>query len=186
MPVTVSSLPDERTCEPYQFRCKNNRCVPGRWQCDYDNDCGDNSDEESCSTCRLRAFAMPGAGCAVEWGAVQVPPAPLPAGAPSYGGEASGWLGVMAGELRSPPAQNSRGLASLVLQPGLDWWLLRGESPSGTGKREEVTPCSPVGLVGTSSHSRWGSFAPLPRALAPARRAAPFETVWPGKAVGMH
>lgn len=43
---------DERTCEPYQFRCKNNRCVPGRWQCDYDNDCGDNSDEESCSMSR--------------------------------------------------------------------------------------------------------------------------------------
>ncbi|XP_058867451.1 low-density lipoprotein receptor-related protein 1 isoform X3 [Acipenser ruthenus] len=40
---------DERTCEPYQFRCKNNRCVPGRWQCDYDNDCGDNSDEEGCT-----------------------------------------------------------------------------------------------------------------------------------------
>ncbi|CAB1353952.1 unnamed protein product, partial [Coregonus sp. 'balchen'] len=39
---------DERTCEPYQFRCKNNRCVPGRWQCDYDNDCGDNSDEDKC------------------------------------------------------------------------------------------------------------------------------------------
>ncbi|CAL8382563.1 unnamed protein product [Boreogadus saida] len=38
----------ERTCEPYQFRCKNNRCVPGRWKCDYDNDCGDNSDEEQC------------------------------------------------------------------------------------------------------------------------------------------
>lgn len=44
------SLLDERTCEPYQFRCKNNRCVPGRWQCDYDNDCGDNSDEEKCGT----------------------------------------------------------------------------------------------------------------------------------------
>uniref|UniRef100_A0AAV2M5F0 EGF-like domain-containing protein n=1 Tax=Knipowitschia caucasica TaxID=637954 RepID=A0AAV2M5F0_KNICA len=39
---------DERTCEPYQFRCKNNRCVPGRWRCDYDNDCGDNSDEDKC------------------------------------------------------------------------------------------------------------------------------------------
>lgn len=24
--------------------------MPGRWQCDYDNDCGDNSDEEGCST----------------------------------------------------------------------------------------------------------------------------------------
>lgn len=44
------SVLDERTCEPYQFRCKNNRCVPGRWQCDYDNDCGDNSDEEKCGT----------------------------------------------------------------------------------------------------------------------------------------
>ncbi|XP_042180439.1 low-density lipoprotein receptor-related protein 1-like isoform X1 [Oncorhynchus tshawytscha] len=39
---------EERTCEPYQFRCKNNRCVPGRWQCDYDNDCGDHSDEDKC------------------------------------------------------------------------------------------------------------------------------------------
>uniref|UniRef100_A0A3B4AMT0 Uncharacterized protein n=1 Tax=Periophthalmus magnuspinnatus TaxID=409849 RepID=A0A3B4AMT0_9GOBI len=43
-----STIKDERTCEPYQFRCKNNRCVPGRWQCDYDNDCGDNSDEDKC------------------------------------------------------------------------------------------------------------------------------------------
>lgn len=44
----------ERTCEPYQFRCKNNRCVPGRWQCDYDNDCGDNSDEDKCSKCHFQ------------------------------------------------------------------------------------------------------------------------------------
>lgn len=66
MPDPVSTPPDERTCEPYQFRCKNNRCVPGRWQCDYDNDCGDNSDEESCSTCHLQAFAIPRAGCVVE------------------------------------------------------------------------------------------------------------------------
>ncbi|XP_023272316.1 low-density lipoprotein receptor-related protein 1-like [Seriola lalandi dorsalis] len=47
---------DERTCEPYQFRCKNNRCVPGRWQCDYDNDCGDNSDEDKCG--RLLLFFL--------------------------------------------------------------------------------------------------------------------------------
>lgn len=46
--VSVCGASEERTCEPYQFRCKNNRCVPGRWQCDYDNDCGDNSDEDKC------------------------------------------------------------------------------------------------------------------------------------------
>uniref|UniRef100_A0A663N6E5 Prolow-density lipoprotein receptor-related protein 1 n=1 Tax=Athene cunicularia TaxID=194338 RepID=A0A663N6E5_ATHCN len=59
----VSSLADERTCEPYQFRCKNNRCVPGRWQCDYDNDCGDNSDEESCSTCCFDEFSCANGRC---------------------------------------------------------------------------------------------------------------------------
>lgn len=51
MDVTLCDSAAERTCEPYQFRCKNNRCVPGRWQCDYDNDCGDNSDEDKCGEC---------------------------------------------------------------------------------------------------------------------------------------
>ncbi|XP_035377067.1 low-density lipoprotein receptor-related protein 1 isoform X2 [Electrophorus electricus] len=56
---------DERTCEPYQFRCKNNRCVPGRWQCDYDNDCGDNSDEEKCEPrqCSESEFACTNGRC---------------------------------------------------------------------------------------------------------------------------
>ncbi|XP_043939564.1 prolow-density lipoprotein receptor-related protein 1 [Protopterus annectens] len=56
---------DERTCEPYQFRCKNNRCVPGRWQCDYDNDCGDNSDEEGCTPrpCSESEFACASGRC---------------------------------------------------------------------------------------------------------------------------
>lgn len=55
MTVTFSVIcTAERTCEPYQFRCKNNRCVPGRWQCDYDNDCGDNSDEDKCSMCHFQ------------------------------------------------------------------------------------------------------------------------------------
>ncbi|XP_039602497.1 low-density lipoprotein receptor-related protein 1-like isoform X2 [Polypterus senegalus] len=56
---------DERTCEPYQFRCKNNRCVPGRWQCDYDNDCGDNSDEEGCTPrpCSESEFACANGRC---------------------------------------------------------------------------------------------------------------------------
>uniref|UniRef100_A0A673FZ58 Low-density lipoprotein receptor-related protein 1-like n=1 Tax=Sinocyclocheilus rhinocerous TaxID=307959 RepID=A0A673FZ58_9TELE len=56
---------DERTCEPYQFRCKNNRCVPGRWQCDYDNDCGDNSDEDKCvpRQCSESEFACTSGRC---------------------------------------------------------------------------------------------------------------------------
>ncbi|GCB72649.1 hypothetical protein scyTo_0002111 [Scyliorhinus torazame] len=61
---------DERTCEPYQFRCKNNRCVPGHWQCDYDNDCGDNSDEESCAlrSCSLNEFTCANGRCvAARW-----------------------------------------------------------------------------------------------------------------------
>uniref|UniRef100_A0A667YNG9 LDL receptor related protein 1 n=1 Tax=Myripristis murdjan TaxID=586833 RepID=A0A667YNG9_9TELE len=55
----------ERTCEPYQFRCKNNRCVPGRWQCDYDNDCGDNSDEDKCvpRQCSESEFACTNGRC---------------------------------------------------------------------------------------------------------------------------
>ncbi|XP_023125210.2 low-density lipoprotein receptor-related protein 1 isoform X1 [Amphiprion ocellaris] len=55
----------ERTCEPYQFRCKNNRCVPGRWQCDYDNDCGDNSDEDECKPrqCSESEFACTNGRC---------------------------------------------------------------------------------------------------------------------------
>ena len=31
----------------------NNKCVPDQWRYDYDNDCGDNSDEKDCpsTTC---------------------------------------------------------------------------------------------------------------------------------------
>lgn len=43
-------LQDEQTCNPTgDFRCNNHRCIPLRWRCDGENDCGDNSDEHSCS-----------------------------------------------------------------------------------------------------------------------------------------
>ena len=42
---------DERTCSVGEFKCDNHLCIPGRWQCDHDNDCGDMSDEQDCSKC---------------------------------------------------------------------------------------------------------------------------------------
>ncbi|KAG8226274.1 hypothetical protein J437_LFUL004831 [Ladona fulva] len=37
------------SCSSEYFRCGNGLCVPNTWKCDGDNDCGDNSDEASCS-----------------------------------------------------------------------------------------------------------------------------------------
>lgn len=34
-------LSDNRTCDAdTEFACKNGRCIPKLWMCDFDNDCG--------------------------------------------------------------------------------------------------------------------------------------------------
>lgn len=39
--------PNRRECSPFEFECGNSVCIPRKFVCDGDNDCGDNSDETS-------------------------------------------------------------------------------------------------------------------------------------------
>lgn len=72
--------PDNRTCaadpaaepplqacpNPWDFTCRNQRCIPKAWVCDGDDDCLDNSDEEqNCTkpTCSINEFQCTSGRC---------------------------------------------------------------------------------------------------------------------------
>ena len=60
---------DEQTCDATYFKCGNNRCIPGRWRCDYDSDCRDNSDELDCAprNCSLSEFQCNSTKHCISW-----------------------------------------------------------------------------------------------------------------------
>lgn len=49
----------ENTCLRNQYRCSNGNCINSIWWCDFDNDCGDMSDERNCRECPSRQGRVP-------------------------------------------------------------------------------------------------------------------------------
>uniref|UniRef100_A0A3B5QSX4 Uncharacterized protein n=1 Tax=Xiphophorus maculatus TaxID=8083 RepID=A0A3B5QSX4_XIPMA len=45
-PPNTEHVTSQMTCGVDEFRCKDSgRCIPARWKCDGEDDCGDSSDE---------------------------------------------------------------------------------------------------------------------------------------------
>lgn len=64
--VTLSAAPPsptaQMTCGVDEFRCKDSgRCIPARWKCDGEDDCGDASDEPKEECGKRRGCSIAGA-----------------------------------------------------------------------------------------------------------------------------
>ena len=84
---TLLSLSENPTEAPncsryYQFQCGNGHCIPNRWKCDKENDCGDWSDEKECEGkgARRSACRSPGRGWAAAHRRAALSISCLPAG----------------------------------------------------------------------------------------------------------
>ena len=53
-------------CAPDEFTCRDGSCIPDAYACDYDNDCGDNSDELGCGSCSETEYRCGNDSCIPE------------------------------------------------------------------------------------------------------------------------
>ncbi|XP_045387720.1 low-density lipoprotein receptor-related protein 3 isoform X2 [Lemur catta] len=60
MPLCPPGKLGQASCQADEFRCDNGKCLPGPWQCNTVDECGDGSDEGNCSA---PASEPPGSLC---------------------------------------------------------------------------------------------------------------------------
>lgn len=55
---TECGLPQKQKCQPEDFTCTRGSCTKKAYLCDYNDDCGDSSDETNCGMLHLMSFIL--------------------------------------------------------------------------------------------------------------------------------